>query len=68
MTWHVRIINILSNSGLFFALPYAGSALDGAPDLDIALFVGFMGLILSASREGFDYVRQEERKRRKQPS
>ena len=58
-----RIINILANSGMYFIIPYTGSALAQVPSLEIALFSMIVGLILSASREGIDYVREQERKR-----
>jgi hypothetical protein len=60
--WQVRLVNILSNSGMYFVVPYIGSAVITVPSLEIALFSGTIGLILSASREGLDYVREQTRK------
>lgn len=57
-----RIVNILANAGQWFAVPYAGSAIAQVPSLEIAMFTMFIGVVLSASREGFSYVREQERK------
>jgi len=55
-----RIINILANTGMYFIIPYTGSAVAATPSLEIATFSMIIGLILSASREGLDYVRMQE--------
>ena len=57
---HTRLINILANTGMYFIIPYTGSAVVAAPSLEIAFFSMIIGLILSASREGLDYVRVQE--------
>ena len=62
----IQLINILANSGMYFVLPLAGTTLAQAPSIEGALWTMFLGLILSASREGLDYVRQQERKKREQ--
>ena len=59
-----RIINIFANAGMYFVAPLVGTSLDGAPSLAAALYTMLIGMILSASREGLDYVRQQERKKR----
>ena len=64
MTWHVRVINILGNSGMYFVAPLAGTTLAMAPSIEASLYSMLIGLILSASREGLDYVRSQERKRK----
>jgi len=61
--WKVRLVNVLSNSGMYFVLPYIGSAIADVPSLLTAVFTGAIGLILSASREGLDYVREQQRKK-----
>jgi len=61
----IRIVNILANAGQWFVLPYAGSAIAQTPSLEIAVFTMLIGLMASSSREGLDYVRQEERKKRR---
>jgi hypothetical protein len=52
----------MSNSGLYFVIPYTGSALAQVPSFEIAIFSMTIGLVLSASREGLDYVREQNRK------
>ncbi len=64
MTWQIRIVNILANSGMYFVAPLAGTTLAMAPSIEASLYSMLIGLILSASREGLDHVRQEERKRK----
>lgn len=64
MTWHIRLINILANSGMYFVIPLAGASLAMAPSLEAATYSMLIGLILSASREGLDYVRTQERQRK----
>lgn len=64
MAWKVRIINILGNSGMYFVAPLAGTTLANSPSVEASLYSMLIGLILSASRESLDFVRQEERKRR----
>ena len=59
ITWKVRIINILANSGQWFVIPYAGSAIAQVPSLEIATFTMIIGLIMSASREGLDFTREQ---------
>ena len=59
-----RIINIFANAGMYFIAPLVGTTIDGAPSIAAALYTMLVGLILSASREGLDYVRQQERKKR----
>ena len=44
-------MRIFGNAGLFFVAPYTGSAINGTPNLDIALWTMLVGLILSGSRE-----------------
>ena len=55
-----RLINILANTGMYFIIPYTGSAIAQVPSLEIAFFSMIIGLVLSASREGLDYVRMQE--------
>jgi hypothetical protein len=52
-------VNILSNTGMYFIIPYIGSAIAQLPSLEIASFSAIVGLILSTSREGLDYVREQ---------
>ena len=44
-------MRIFGNAGLFFVAPYTGSAINGTPNLEIALWTMVVGLILSGSRE-----------------
>ena len=59
-----RLINIFSNGGMFFVTPLVGTTLAQSPSVEAALYSMLIGIILSASREGLDYVKQQERKRR----
>ncbi len=59
-----RLINIFSNGGMYFVTPLVGTTLAQSPSIEAALYTMIVGIILSASREGFDHVRQQERKRR----
>ena len=61
---YTRLINILANSGMYFVVPLAGTSLAMAPSIEGSLYSMLIGMVLSASREGLDYVRQQERKRR----
>jgi hypothetical protein len=54
------LARIMGNAGMYFVTPYTGSALAGAPSLDIAAFTALVGLILSASRELIEYGKQRE--------
>ena len=58
-----RLINIFSNGGMYFITPLVGTTLAQAPSIEVALYTMTVGLILSACREGFDHVRERERKR-----
>lgn len=60
ISWTTRTINIFSNAGMYFVIPYTGSALAQIPSLEIASFSALIGLVLSASREGLDYVREQQ--------
>jgi hypothetical protein len=59
ISWTTRTINILSNSGMYFVIPYTGSAIAQLPSFEIASFSAIIGLVLSASREGLDFVREQ---------
>ena len=61
--WKVRVINIFANSGMYFIVPLAGSTIAEAPSLAAALYSMLIGTILSASREGLDYVREQQTKK-----
>jgi len=63
ITWKVRIVNILSNSGIYFITPLAGTTLASSPSVEASLYTMMIGTILSASREGLDYVRQHSREK-----
>ena len=63
MNLTTRLINIFSNCGIFFITPLAGTALAQAPSIEAAFYSMMIGLILSASREGLDFVREKERKK-----
>lgn len=56
--WHVRTVNILANSGMYFAIPYAGSAIAQVPSIEVAGFSMMIGLIISASKEGLEFVKE----------
>ena len=58
-----RLINIFSNGGMYFIAPLAGTTLAQAPSIEASLYSMMIGIILSASREGLDFVRQQERKK-----
>lgn len=58
-----RLINIVSNGGMYFVTPLVGTTLAQAPNIDASIYSMVIGMILSASREGLDYVRQQERKK-----
>ena len=58
-----RLINIFSNGGMYFVTPLVGTILAQSPSVEASLYSMLIGIILSASREGFDYVRAQERKR-----
>jgi len=60
-----RLINIFANGGIYFVLPLVGTTLAQAPSIEGALYTMVVGLILSASREGLDHVKERERKRRR---
>jgi len=49
---------------MYFVVPLAGTTLADAPSLVASLYSMLIGLILSASREGLDFVRLQERKKR----
>ena len=68
MTWKVRLVNILANSGMYFIAPLAGTTLAQAPSIEASVYSMMIGLIISASREGLDYVRIQERKKRSNSS
>lgn len=55
----LRFVNVLSNSGMYFVVPLVGTTLASAPSVEAALYSMTIGLILSASREGLDYVREQ---------
>lgn len=59
-----RLINIFANGGMYFVTPLVGTTLAQAPSMEAALYSCFIGIILSASREGLDFVKQNERKRK----
>ena len=59
ITWKLRSINILANAGQWFVIPYAGTAIASIPSLEVAAFTMMIGVIMSASREGLDYVREQ---------
>jgi len=61
--WKVRLINIFANSGMYFIIPLAGTTIAEAPSLLAALYSMLIGTILSASREGLDYVREQQSKK-----
>lgn len=61
ISWTIRIGNVLANTGQWFAIPYAGTALAQVPSLEVAGFSAMIGIILSATREWFDYVREKQR-------
>lgn len=68
MTWKIRLVNILANSGMYFVAPLAGTTLAQAPSIEASLYSMMIGLIVSASREGLDYVRYQERRKRSNSS
>jgi len=59
-----RIINILSNGGMYFVTPLVGTTLAQVQSIEASIYTIIIGMVLSASREGLDYVRQQERKKR----
>lgn len=61
--WKVRLINIFANSGMYFIVPLAGTTIAEAPSLIAAIYSMMIGTILSASREGLDYVREQQAKK-----
>lgn len=49
------LARITGNAGIFFTATVGGTALSGAPDVEIALWVTLLGMIASASREVVEY-------------
>ena len=59
MSFKYSIMRIFGNAGMYFVSPYTGSAIVGAPNLEIALWTMTIGIILSASREVLDAAKQK---------
>ena len=58
-----RLINIFSNGGMYFVTPLVGTTLANSPSIEASLYSMLIGMILSASREGLDHVRRQERQK-----
>ena len=61
-----RLINIFSNGGMYFVTPLVGTTLANSPSIEASFYSMLIGIVLSASREGLDFVRQQERKKYEQ--
>jgi len=59
-----RLVNIFANSGMYFVTPLVGTTLAQVPSVEASVYSMVIGMVLSASREGLDYVRIQERKKR----
>ena len=48
---------------MYFVTPLVGTTLAQSPSVEASVYTMLIGIILSASREGLDYVRQKEREK-----
>ena len=59
MTLKYSLMRIFGNAGTFFVAPWIGSAIDGTPSLDIALWTCLVGIIMSSSREMLELAKNK---------